>query len=216
MSGSELNGLPSLIDQETAKAIQEVAKTSNTALEVVKSGCSYVAEVLGTTPHDAVGLFLADPLHHLRFRAAEWYARREAEISARRGVKDKQPVCATIFVPWFEAATKETRDELRDMWARLLAAARDPKRSHQVRQSFIDAVKRMDPLDALILEKKLDGQNYSPHARQAFSQMFKVSEDQVEVSFMRLDELGLAARVTGNVDVHTTATGRELALAVHG
>lgn len=47
-------------------------------------------------------------------------------------------------------AQEESREELAELWARLLANAMDPN-MNSVRQSFIDAVKRMDPLDAVVL-----------------------------------------------------------------
>jgi hypothetical protein len=47
-------------------------------------------------------------------------------------------------------AQEESREELVELWARLLASAMDPK-LNSVRHSFIEAVKAMDPTDALVL-----------------------------------------------------------------
>jgi hypothetical protein len=48
------------------------------------------------------------------------------------------------------AAQEESREELMELFARLLANAMDPN-LNSVRQSFIEAVKKMDPLDAVVL-----------------------------------------------------------------
>jgi hypothetical protein len=57
-----------------------------------------------------------------------------------------------ICSPILEAAADEENDELQDLWSRLLAAAMDPNRRDAMRQSFIATVKRMDPIDALVLK----------------------------------------------------------------
>jgi hypothetical protein len=48
-------------------------------------------------------------------------------------------------------AQEEGREELMELWARLLANAMDPSLGN-VRHSFIVAVKNMDPPDAMLLE----------------------------------------------------------------
>jgi Abortive infection alpha len=45
----------------------------------------------------------------------------------------------------------ESREELAELWARLLANAMDPNLNN-VRHSFIEAVKKMDPMDAVVLQ----------------------------------------------------------------
>jgi hypothetical protein len=61
-----------------------------------------------------------------------------------RGVADTERVSLVIALPLLEAAAEESREELQDLWARLLAAAMDPGRSGQVRRVFIEIVKQMD------------------------------------------------------------------------
>jgi hypothetical protein len=47
-------------------------------------------------------------------------------------------------------AQEESREELMELWARLFANAMDPS-LNSVRQSFIEAVKRIDRCDAVVL-----------------------------------------------------------------
>ena len=48
-------------------------------------------------------------------------------------------------------AQEEGREELMELWARLLANAMDPS-MNSVRHSFIEAVKKMDMRDAVVLQ----------------------------------------------------------------
>jgi len=52
-------------------------------------------------------------------------------------------VSPSIAIPLFAAAQDESRDELRELFARLLAAAMDPKRKDLTRGSFTAIVKQL-------------------------------------------------------------------------
>jgi hypothetical protein len=69
-----------------------------------------------------------------------------------RKAKAQEPVSLSITLPLLRAAADESRDDLQDLWARLLAAAADPSRTRSFRLAFIDAAKKMDPLDAGVLQ----------------------------------------------------------------
>jgi hypothetical protein len=68
-----------------------------------------------------------------------------------------------LALPIFEAAADEDNQELQDLWARLLAAAMDPKRRDLVRQSFIPIVKQMEAFDVAVLKIIADNHIYSPN-----------------------------------------------------
>ena len=51
---------------ETAKAVQEVAKTGRALIEPGTDLAKYVARMLGTVPEDLIGFLIGDPLHELR------------------------------------------------------------------------------------------------------------------------------------------------------
>ena len=70
---------------------------------------------------------------------------------ADRHVQDPIPASLSVALPILQGAADEDRDELVDLWARLLANAMDPN-LNSVRQSIIDAVKKMDPVDAVVLQ----------------------------------------------------------------
>jgi Abortive infection alpha len=128
----------------------------------------YMGRVLGTAPEDAVGLVLGTPLHFVRTVIARTLDQLVSKIFERRGVTDTQPVSPSLAIPLLRAAYDESRPELQQLWAELTAAAMDPKRSGRVRLSFIDTLKRFDPLDALLLKGCHDRRGSEPDAIEYF------------------------------------------------
>ena len=142
------------MEEEAAKAAQEVSKFGTKAIESGEKLGSFLARVFGTLPEDVVGVVGGDWLHHIRIRNVVRLAQRTEEILKERGISDRtQPLSPSIAIPLLHAAQDETRDELRELWARMLANGMDPKKSGAVRQSVIATVRVLDPLDAVVLER---------------------------------------------------------------
>ncbi|MEH2485180.1 Abi-alpha family protein [Bradyrhizobium sp. AZCC 2230] len=102
-----------------------------------------------------------------------------------RGFLSKQTIAAARQSP--------NRTELKDIWRRLLANAFDPVRSKWIRASFIEIAKKLDPLDALVLEKLQDGADgqLKPSSRDYVSTALGVPSVEVMLSFENLKALGL-------------------------
>jgi len=171
--------VPILVTDEQAKAVQKLADLGTTVVEETSQLARYMGRVLGTSPEDVVGLVIGDPLHFVRtaiaFKYDEWITR----LHRNRGVTP-EPVSPSLAIPLLRAAYDESRPELQDLWAQLIAAAMDPQRANRVRRSFIDTVQRLDPLDALVL-KELYGAppgTLSPNPRAFFLPRLKVSGDE--------------------------------------
>src|SRR5271168_3845121 len=105
------------ITDEQAKAIQKVADFGTTVVEQGGDLARYVGRVLGTLPHDTVGLVLGDPIHFVRTIIAAQYDVWLTKILDRRGVTDTQPVSPSVAIPLIRAAYDESRPELQQMWA---------------------------------------------------------------------------------------------------
>jgi Abortive infection alpha len=172
------------ISDEQAKAIQE-------AIKALRGVGGFLKEILGTVPQDLIGYFGGDLL---KVRRAENFARTiqkaKARLDARNAVPE--PPSISILLPLVVAAAEESRDELQDIWARLLAAAADPARAKSFRIQFIEVAKQMDPLDARVLEevnKNQSGQ-WAPSGRDVIKDTLKVSQDEVLVSFENLTKVG--------------------------
>ena len=96
---------------------------------------------------------------------------------------------------------------MQDLWSRLLAAAMDPNRRDAMRQSFIQTVKQMDPMDTLVLKAIRDngGAPWESNGRDAIARKLKCSTAEVRVSIGVNDKAldasegiaGLAARYEG-------------------
>ena len=99
------------------------------------------------------------------------------------------------MIPLLEAAQDEGRSELRDIWDSLLAAAADPALLSIFRKDFIDIAKQLEPIDAACL-KSIQGMSgaHQPSRVIFIATQLKVSNDQVVISFRKLQDLKL---VTG-------------------
>nr|WP_281418444.1 Abi-alpha family protein [Azospirillum soli] len=124
-----------------------------------------------------------------------------------------EPVSPTLAIPLFEAAQDESRTELQELWARLLANAMDGSRSG-VRTSFIEAIKKLDALDAVVLDKIASfGGAQTVVYHDSWPEQLGVREDELFVSFDNLKRLGCISDYN-NVALHNTITGDELRLYV--
>ncbi len=206
------------ITKEQAEAAKEIAKTGELAIESARQFVSYWAGVFGTAPHDLFGLLLGDRLHHSRLRNLHKLEVETETFLKQHGVKQAQKVSEDIAVPIVEAARATDREELLELWARLLAAAMDPARSALITKRFIDVLKQIDPLDALVLKELSQSATLSPNTRDYCATKFKVSSDQVEVSLAHLDHLE-CVKLTGGTaptNAHLTAFGRTLMGVLNG
>lgn len=180
------------ISDEQAKAVQEAFKFGSQSLETARAFGGYFASILGTVPEDLVGLLGGD---WLRFRRAENLLRiasRARERLRLKQVNDPRPASLAVAVPLLKAAADEDREELVDLWARLLAAAMDPARSNRVRQNFTTVIGQMDPLDAqlLTLISTTNDNFLSVDIYEYFSSKLKVSRDEIEISLRNLSVIG--------------------------
>jgi hypothetical protein len=211
--------VPIPVTDEQAKAVQKLADFGATVVEETGQLARYVGRVLGTAPEDAVGLVIGDPLRFVRTAIALKYDERITRLHRDRGVTP-EPVSPSIAIPLLRAAYDESRPELQELWAQLIAAAMDPQRADRVRRSFIDTVQRLDPFDALVL-KELGVDAAGPRAVSSrldfLTQRLKVSKDQIEVSTINLHDLR-CVNTTSSADpsFQLTAYGRELVRACSG
>jgi hypothetical protein len=203
------------IDADTAHAIEETAKATAKGIDAATQGGQYVGSVLGDLPHDLVGI-MGDWVKHKR-------ARRWAELSAEterilraRGVENREEVSPSVAIPLIAAALNEDREVLKDLWAKLLANAMDPKHTNLVRPSLIELLKQFDPLDALVLRELTDGGfQTGSNLAQGLAAHLKVLPDEAYLSLEHLFELRcLGALPNDTSRPPVTSKGRALIRAV--
>jgi hypothetical protein len=179
--------------EATGHAIEETAKTASKAIDAAADAGKYVSGVLGSSPATLVGVLGADWLYHWRVRNWAKFTAKTREHLERWGCKEpfEDPTPA-LAVPIIQAAFDEDRDELKDLWARLLASAMHPDRKNRVRLSFIATLKQLDPLDALCLRAIGEGKsNGAVDWHPVLIARFASSADEIQVSLEKLVELQL-------------------------
>lgn len=204
------------ISDEQAKAIQETAKLGSKGLETLEKGGAWLAGIVGTLPHDFVGLAMGDWLAHTRIkRLADLQEETRAHLE-RRGVKEPfADVSPSVAVPLIQAAVDETREELRDLWSRLLAAAMDPDRKDRVRTSLFDKLKQLDPLDVAVLKVLHEREDRQPSVKTYLRKHLGRTSDEIEVSLQNLIDLGLISGAIQTPYRHNlSATGNVFMRAV--
>lgn len=134
-------------------AITEGSKFGGALVKAGSDAGAYLADILGDLPKDLVSLFIGDRVATSRLINLARLEKRAHERIAELKVKGAsiESISPNILIAIASAAADEKREELTNLWANLLATAMNPVTAVLVRQSFIDAVKRMDPPDALVL-----------------------------------------------------------------
>lgn len=129
--------------------------------------------------------------------------------------RESEPASLSVALPIIIAAADESRDELQDIWARLLAAAADPALANSFRIAFIEVVKKMDPLDAVVLQTSIQmhAGRITGETRQALADQLHVSRDEIDVSVDNLTKLELVRPVNEMVSA-IASFGREFLRAV--
>lgn len=180
------------LDEETAKAVQQTAILGQKAFDAGAGAGGYLAGVLGRLPHNLVGI-IDD--HVVHFRARRWIEMNEdlTKDLLDRGIKERIEPSLTVLMPLLEGAVDENRAELKKLWRRLLANAYDPSRAKRIRSSFIEIAKALDPLDALVLERMLDGADgqLKPSTRDYMTKALAIPTSEVMLSFSNLKSMDL-------------------------
>jgi hypothetical protein len=126
---------------------------------------------------------------------------------------EAEPASLSIALPIIRAAADESRDELQDIWARLLAAAMDPSRKNQVRLELVETVQKMDPLDAALMQKIAESSAYAINPGPGLAEKLGATADEIELSTQNLVALGLIIQ-TGGDERALTVKGRVLIRAI--
>jgi hypothetical protein len=199
------------VSDEQAKAIGALSNFGVTIVTETSGLARYMGRVLGTAPHDAVGLVIGDPLHFVREAIAAQYDVLLDKILNRRNVKHTQPVTPSLAIPLFRGAYDEGRPELQELWAALMASAMDPTRAGRVRLSFIETLRRFDPLDALVLQKRYEHQgDVKPNPVAGIASMLGEQGTEVQISVDNLTVLKCVGKLNSEANFYITNYGQSL------
>jgi hypothetical protein len=191
------------ISDEQAKLLRDV-------VGLIRASGAYGADVLGDLPKDLVGLLAGDQIKAWR---AERLAKLWREVKKRlkaQGVEQPEAPNPKLALPILAAAADETNEELQDLWERLLAAAMNPNRAKQVRLGFVEALRKLDPLDALVMMwMSRNGGGVTMEGRNKAAKDLNVSRDEVDVSVANLVKVEFAEELHAGAPTNLIPFGRE-------
>jgi hypothetical protein len=180
------------------------------------------AKVIG----DIIGVLGGDALAGYRERKR---ARRQAAtavtVDEARRLLEKRGINPDPDTPpeWLEDIAEATQDnsipELRDLFARLAAAAVDKSRQASYRREFVGIVKGLEPIDTLLLKAMSSNDIYGGNWSNKAAEKIERTQDEVIASAVNLERLGLLQR-SDNVQhigggAHMSALGREFMRCVN-
>lgn len=186
----------------------EQAKLGQEIVHAMRDTGGYVAELVGDLPKDLLGL-LGDKVKVLRAeRLAKLWANAKKRLEDE-GITQPDPPNLKLALPILIAAADENREELQDLWARLLAATMNPHKSRHFRQEFSSALQRFDPLDAkVMLYFSENGGALANSAKAKMVEALGISIDELLVSQRNLTNIGFVADYNG-INTGLMPFGRE-------
>jgi hypothetical protein len=103
------------VDPDTAHAVEETAKATGKAIDMVTDSGQYVGAVLGDLPHDLVGI-MGDWVKHKRARRWARLSAETGEILRARGIGNREEVSPSVAIPLIAAAIKSSGTSGRSCW----------------------------------------------------------------------------------------------------
>ena len=138
---------------EPSKAVQEVAKTTGKAIDLVRDFGGFIAKHIDGPMEQGIGI-VKDKLRYMRFERQIRYMERVNQLMISLGEDaPTKAIPLKLAVPLFQAASLEDDDYLQDMWAKLLVNASISERGMELRRAHIDILEKLSHLEVLILEK---------------------------------------------------------------
>lgn len=199
----------------SSDSVSAVAHLGQDVLRAVAS----LAKIFGKVPEDLVGVIGGDTLHHHRLRnlatlAAKTDAYLQLIDQARRS-----EVSLSVAIPLIAAAVDESRRELQDLWAALLANAQLDD-GVRVRTIYFDILKGMEPIDAKVLELVSDTPRWAtreidpPLGRlRKAARADNIPETELGISLYTLSKAGLIYFPDGAAQIFVQPLGQGLLTA---
>ena len=138
---------------ETAKAVQEVAKTTGRAIDAGEKFGSFISRYLAGSIEQGMGIF-EDKLKYMRWERQVRLMQRAEQIQIESGwTEPNRAIPLKLAVPLLEAASLEDDDYLQDLWARLLVNAANGHSHMTLQRAYISVLEQITSLEAAILQK---------------------------------------------------------------
>jgi hypothetical protein len=181
--------------------------------DLIKTGMEVILRPVTDIAENALGRMGGDWLSESRARNRAKLKQKTAKILSDAGVKGDVDPSPSVVAPLLSAAQDEGREDLLNVWAKLLAAALNPASSTQYRREFVEIVKQLEPVDVLVLPLLASSGSYKPSRIEFIASQLKRRNPEIELSIRNLLRLDVAMDNTmGSRDNWpiVTALGREL------
>ncbi len=137
---------------ESAKAVQEVAKTTGKALDTAREAGGFISRFIAGPLEQGMGIF-EDKLKYMRWENQQRFMERALSWQRRLGLSPPdRAVPLKIAVPLFQGAAIEEDGGLQDRWARLLINAAYEQSGIEVQRAYVEILSQLSPLEAKILD----------------------------------------------------------------
>ena len=213
---------------ETAKATQEVAKTTGKAIEASEKFGGFIAKYISASLEQGMGIF-EDKLKYMRWERQVRLIDKTNKIMKSRALSEPlKTIPMKLAIPLFESASLEEDDFLQDKWAYLLANSVDEKFGIEIKRNHLTALENMTKLEVQIfdtiskneIDSGLTGEKLVVNLAEYPERLIKHEEKtekhlshELEASLNNLLRLGLLYNETFGAFpnwVRVTALGKEL------
>lgn len=136
---------------ESAKAVQEVAKTTSKAIGALEQFGGFISNYIGGSIEQAMGLF-EDKLKYMRWERQVHLMQRAEQLMKDVGLaQPTRSIPLKLALPLFEAASLEDDDDLQDLWARLLVNGANGNSRVTLKRAYISILEQLTAFDASLL-----------------------------------------------------------------
>lgn len=140
---------------ESAKAVQEVAKTTGQAIKTIEKIGNFFSRIMHESIDATCGM-LADTMKFKRWERQIRLIEKSEEIIKSKNLSDRlRPISPKLALPIFHNASLETDESLHDIWANLLVTALDPE-CQIPRNAYVDIIRQLEPIDVKVLNELYD------------------------------------------------------------
>jgi abortive infection alpha-like protein len=186
------------MDEESAKAAQEVAKTASKAIEAGEKVGGFLVKIFGDTLVE-LGETLHDWARYFRYKNLLSIQDRVELIHSARKLEGRTiPIPPRYALPLIQNASEEDDPTLQELWAGLIANATDPSKHLDLSRMLIGVLASLEPLDLTVLRflndqgwlqfRNIPGGGIDAAKLQAG---IGVSVDKLRLSLQNLNRLGL-------------------------
>lgn len=138
---------------ESAKAVQEVAKTTGKAIDVGQKFGSFISQYISGTLEQGMGIF-EDKLKYMRWERQLRLMQRSEILMQEIGLdRPTRQIPLKLAIPLLEAASLEDDDFLQDLWAKLLVNAANIECKVSLQRAYISILEQLTSLEAHMLLK---------------------------------------------------------------